>query len=568
MKSFRLIAIILSLAGSSLLAQSNPVPLIQNPLVPNSAAPDSPGFTLTVNGTGFVAGSTVNWDGIPLATSFVNNSQLTANVPPAKVGAAGTASVTVTNPAPGGGGSDPAFFTVTNPLPAMGYPALANPTGYGGWIIASDLNQDGNADLIVTSLFERVQNIAVLMGNGDGTFQPAVYYTAGERRNPLIDSGWIVAGDFNNDGFPDLAAVSATSENNPAIFILLNRGDGTFGAAQGYPAGAGAWNLATGDFNRDGHLDIVVANPLDNDVGVYLGNGDGTFQLPLKFPNSNAANVNVGDFNGDGILDLLVSSFGGFNVMFGNGDGTFQAPSQFRSLAVTNPPGIADLNGDGILDAVVELFGDGGFTVLLGNGDGSFRQQGFYAQEVLTGISVADLDGDGKLDLAVSGAAAMVSVYKGNGDGTFQQHFLNFATGSSEPFTMVAADFNNDGRMDLATANSFNDTVSVLSQSPTVLSPVPLAFGTVSLGDSATRNVILRNGAAVALTLSEVRITAPSDFVEVNDCGSSVPPGGTCRFSVTFTPSGFGRRTAGMYIKDSSSSSPQLVPLTGTGAAR
>jgi len=567
MKSLRLSAIFLFLASSLLPGQSNPVPLIQNPLVPTSAAPRSPEFTLIVNGTGFVVGSTVNWDGVPLTTALVNNSQLTANVPAAKVRESGTASVTVVNPAPGGGTSDPVFFSVTNPLPAMGYPSRANLKAYGGWMIASDLNQDGNPDLIVTSLFERQDNIAVLIGNGDGTFQPPVYYTAGDRRNPLIDSGWIVAGDFNNDGFPDLAAVSATSDNNPAVFILLNRGDGTFGPPRGYPASAGAWNLATGDFNRDGNLDIVVANVLDNSVGVYLGNGDGTFQFPMEFHNNSAANVNVGDFNGDGILDLLVSSFGGFNVMLGNGDGTFQPPSRFRNLEVTSPPAIADLNGDSKLDAVVEQSGAGGFVVLLGNGDGTFRQESFYAQQVLTGISLADLDGDGKLDLAVSGAAAIVSVYKGNGDGTFQKQPLDFATGS-EPFTMVAADFNKDGRMDLATADSYDDTVSVLLQSPTVLDPCPLAFGSVPVGSSSTLSVLVRNGDAVPLTVSGARITGDSDFAAINDCGSSVPPGATCRFRVTFKPTEFGRRTAGMHIKDSSNSSPQLVPLTGTGTAR
>jgi hypothetical protein len=396
------------------------------------------------------------------------------------------------------------------------------------------------------------------LGNGDGTLQPAVYYTAGQR---VI---WPTIGDFNGDGFPDVAVVGLAA-GNPAVYVLLNLGDGTFGTAVPYKAGRDAGNLTNADFNSDGKLDLVIGDGSYYNVNVLLGNGDGTFQPRTSFHGVNTGNVGVGDFNGDGQLDLLTSNSTGFSVMLGNGDGTFQAPINPIHIQVLNPPGIADFNGDGRLDlAIDKADARGNFCILLGKGDGSFGAPVFYLQPPLTGMAIADLDGDGKLDVAVT--CAEIMIYKGNGDGTFQLQFQKFQTGS-QPFTTAAADFDGDGRMDLVTTNIYDNTLSLMIQSPTVLDPSFLNFGTQPLGSHTARVVTLTNTDHVTLTMSGVKISGrgTNDFTQTNTCGTSVPPGGSCQFTVTFTPSRSGKRKAAMYIKDSSRSSQQVIPLVGTG---
>ena len=547
------------LLASAILFAQNPVPYLNQPLVPASVAPGGAAFTLTVNGAGFANSAILNWNGSPRPTSVVSSSVIHAQISAADIATATTATITVVNP--GGAVSGPAFLSVTNPRPLMGYPHTSSLPAYGGYVMTADLNHDGKPDVLVTYVYAKDRNIAVLLGNGDGTLQPAVYYTAGHW---VL---WPTIGDFNGDGFPDLAVVGRAG-GNPAVYVLLGLGDGTFGTAVPYKAGRDAWNVTTADFNNDGKLDLVITDTTYHHVNILLGNGDGTFQPPTSFSNPNAANVGVGDFNGDGQLDLLVSNFIGFSVMLGNGDGTFQAPTNIVKNTVGNPPGIADFNGDGRLDLAVEHSnGAGNFCILLGNGDGSFGAPDCYLQVILTGMAIADLDGDGKLDIAVSGGAAEIMIYKGNGDGTFQRQFLKFQTTGFEPFTEAAADFDGDGRMDLVTANSFDNTLSLMIQSPTVLDPSFLNFGTQALGSHTAKVVTLTNTDDVTLTMSGVKIASRGtiDFTQTNTCGTSVPPGGSCQFTVTFTPSQSGKRTAVMSIKDSSRSSQQVIPLSGTG---
>src|SRR5208337_5171880 len=148
-----------------------PVPLINLPLVPDATAPGGTGFTLTVNGTGFVSSSVVNWNGSPRATTFVSSSQLTAKIAASDVATAGTVSVSVVSPAPGGGKSNVVFFPVT---PNTGDTALFNqgaslPTGeYANSVAVGDFNGDGNLDFAVASWFSG--NVYVYLGDGAGNF--------------------------------------------------------------------------------------------------------------------------------------------------------------------------------------------------------------------------------------------------------------------------------------------------------------------------------------------------------------------------------------------------------------
>jgi hypothetical protein len=152
MKSARFGCLFVLFAVATALAQSNPVPLVNQPLVPTATAPGGPTFVLTVNGTGFVPGSAVNWNGTPLSTTFVSSSQLTATVPASNIAKASTASITVSSPSPGGGISNPLFFSVSAPTTLQFTSLLASLNDcfpcYN--LIAADLNRDGKLDLTLT----------------------------------------------------------------------------------------------------------------------------------------------------------------------------------------------------------------------------------------------------------------------------------------------------------------------------------------------------------------------------------------------------------------------------------
>jgi len=142
---------VLAIFATSAIAQ-NPLPLIHQPLVPDATAPGGAGFSLTVNGAGFVAASTVNWNGSPLATTFVSSSQLTATVPASDIATASTASVTVVNPSPGGGVSNTQFLSIAEPEASVSFlPAVAYNVGDEAteFVAVADVNGDGKPDLVV-----------------------------------------------------------------------------------------------------------------------------------------------------------------------------------------------------------------------------------------------------------------------------------------------------------------------------------------------------------------------------------------------------------------------------------
>jgi hypothetical protein len=287
----------------------------------------------------------------------------------------------------------------------------------------------------------------------------------------------VAVGDFNGDGIPDLAVAGYGG-----VSVLLGQGDGTFLTAQSYATGNGPVSVAVGDFNGDGKPDLAVANDTyPGTVSVLLGQGDGTFQAAQGYATGNGAfSVAVGDFNGDGKQDLAVANRWNdkVSVLLGQGDGTF-LPAQ--SYAAGNGPvsvAVGDFNKDGLLDLAVAGFGfdayypygfnDETVRVLLGQGDGTFQPaQSFPAGKTPGSVAVGDFNGDGKLDLAVANSAypGTVSVLLGKGDGTFLLA-QSYAAGVT-PYSVAVGDFNGDGKQDLAVANQgaypfANGSVSVL----------------------------------------------------------------------------------------------------------
>jgi hypothetical protein len=554
---------------------AHPVPLINLPLNPDAIAPGGAGFQLKVNGTGFVSGAMVQWNGSPRATNFVSESQVTANILLADIANSNTASVTVVNPAPRGGASNVAFFETTK---ATSFASWSAPSLLAAGIAPSsvataDFNSDGKLDVAVAN--SGSGNIGILLGNGSGSFQPAVNYPAGT--NPVS----VAVGDFNGDGKLDLA-VANNSTNS--VSILLGKGDGTFQAPVTYAAGSAPRSVAVADFNGDGKLDLAVANTGSGNVSILLGNGDGTFQTAVDYAvGSNPTSVAVGDFNRDGKLDLAVANadniaIGNVSILLGNGDGTFQAAVNYPTDPNSASVAVGDFNGDGKLDLAVANGGAGNFSVgnvsiLLGNGDGTFQAAVNYPTKWKSSfVALGDFNGDGKLDLAVSSISSdpsispsAVSVLIGNGDGTFQPA-MHHAAGTS-PSSIAVGDFNNDGRLDLAVTDAVGSVVSVLlypvlAGPNATLSSTLLDFGTQLVGTTSAGSALTLSNDGTA-TLNITSIAASANFSETDNCGSSLPAGSSCTITVTFVPLADGKLAGTLSITDNAPGSPQTVALNG-----
>jgi hypothetical protein len=250
--------------------------------------------------------------------------------------------------------------------------------------------------------------VAVMLGNGDATFKPAQTVLSTSGATYFAQS--LAVGDFNGDGFPDVALSNSSME-----YVSINGGDGTFYPAHSFAAPPpqllpGPAGLMAADVNGDGRIDLV------QNGAVLLGNGDGTFKARQTFPGGGYGSFTLADVNGDGILDEVESNGSAVGILLGNGNGTF------RSTGISIPGTdvvAADVNGDGITDIVtVSGTGTSGLVaanILLGNGNGTFKPtMTFQTPSLQTLLAIADVNGDGRPDLVVgSYSSGNVSVLEG-----------------------------------------------------------------------------------------------------------------------------------------------------------
>lgn len=453
--------------------------------------------------------------------------------------------------------------------PGSPFPAGTNPVS----VAVGDFNGDGYPDLALANL--NGTGVTVLLGNGKGGFTaaPGSPFAAGN------DPSFVAVGDFNGDGFPDLAV---TNLNGKSVTVLLGNGTGGFTTAPGSPFAVGSNPnfVAVADVNGDKYLDLVVSNAGDNTVTVLLGNGTGGFTAAPGGPfavGGNPSFIAVGDFNGDRLPDLAIANLVSNNVtvLLGNGKGGFiaapgspfadTAAPQGASAVQASPVSLAigDFNGDGNPDLVIANEAANNITVLLGNGKGGFTAASTSPIQVGSepvSVAIGDFNSDGNLDLAVVNYSdGTVTVLLGNGQ-------AGFATASGIPYKVGAlphsvaiGDFNGDGKPDLAVANEGGNTVTVLLNNfsgPVTVSAAsgsaPVAPGSIvsiygnrlaSTGTSATTLPLPINlgGTSVNITFSNgTQASLPLFYAGPGQINALIPQSavsGTAALTV-FTASG------------------------------
>jgi hypothetical protein len=451
-------------------------------------------------------------------------------------------------------------------------PFGTDPISPGAFFVrAEDMNGDGILDLIADGGARGNGNLGVFLGKGDGSFQaPAYTYSPSGLGSP----GPIAVGDLNLDGKPDVVvAIPGVT----AVGVLIGNGDGTFQPPVSYGTGGSeVFSIGVGDFNGDGKPDAIAA---DNQGNLYLfeGTGDGTFGFAKTISTGSVSRpyLVVGDFNHDGKLDVALAGIDVL-ILLGQGNGTFQQGTSVTLSGAASSVAAGDFDSDGNLDVALTIPASNTVAVLRGNGDGTLQPAAYYPAGVgPNSIAVGDLNNDRKIDLVIANSTSGdVSVLLGNGDASFKSVGDFGVSGFGQ--SAAIGDFNGDGAPDIAVATGFRGGVSILTNRgagpvpAASLAPSLVGFGSQAVGlSSVSRLVTLTNTGSATLNITGISLTGPqaTDFSETHTCGPSLATAESCSLSVTFIPSALGNRIASIAIKDNAFGSPQIISLNGTGVA-
>ena len=465
----------------------------------------------------------------------------------------------------------------------------------------ADLNGDGLPDVITADYFcnnirticTNVGGVSVLIKDGKGTFKQAVGYPTDQ---PIS----VTLADVNGDKRPDILLEGYGGPSGSELAVLINNGNGTFQPAVSYPTAGGKYLTVGLVDNKDPFPDIAIATGNPGDPLVILRNNtDGTFRQNASPSVEIAGAIVLGDFTGDGKADLLVSACDILpgcttttpNLLLGNGDGSFQNPVPVNLGRKVSLLDKGDFDRDGKLDLLV-INSQNSVAVLLGNGDGTFHApvgtSASYAPTT-TSYGIGDVNGDGKPDIVALSALPTFNpsgvdllLNKGNGTFVVQTLFPQGINDGTEPFSaVVVGDFNNDKRLDFAVLmpcqfTSTNDcslenidrrgAAFVYSNTSPYIAPTSLTFATQLTGStSASKRVSLFNTSTVPVTVSGVSITGDYSIAS-NFCTKGVAPGTHCDVYVTFKPSTIGIRSGSLkFTDDASNRNLHVASLKGTG---
>ena len=457
------------------------------------------------------------------------------------------------------------------------------PTTPGGsspeFVSTGDFNGDGKDDFVVANYYG--PNNSVFINNGNGTFAARVDYPVASR------SYANAVADFNNDGKPDIAA--STTANGERMSILINNGNGTFASAVNYnvcassSGGIGSnLNTTTGDFNGDGYQDIAVSCNTTNNVSISIlrNNGNGTFATAVNYTRNNSAGgslgITAGDFNGDGRPDLATAGYYSniSTVWINNGTGTFNTGVDYGTGAQTQYVTNADYNGDGIKDLLFSNYTSNSLSLLIGNGNGTFASKVDYSVGYAAGVAAADFNQDGKMDAAVTTPiGTTVGVLLGNGSSTTVKNSLSVTTATANDTALFIKAFANQNA-DLIRVTDSNGSNPILSLSGTGALYVKNTTNSTTafqLQNVAGTNVLTADTTNSRVGINLGTFVTPSNTLTINglttaDSLAQVAIGTGAATNKGLVIQGVASQTANLLgVQDSTGAI--MASISGTGAA-